>query len=138
MLKQYINEKRKQKDILLMTHIVLGYPSLEASMQLIDIMVQAGVDLMELQIPFSEPMADGPIILKANQSALESGVTVAGCIEQVSKITQKHAIPFLYMSYFNILFKYGLEPFIKRMKTDHIQGAIVLIYHLKRELNIFS
>jgi tryptophan synthase alpha chain len=125
MLKQYINEKRKQKDILLMTHIVLGYPSIEVSMQLIDIMVQAGVDLMELQIPFSEPMADGPIILKANQSALESGVTVAGCMEEVLKITKKHAIPFLYMSYFNILFKYGLEPFIKRMKTDHIKGAIV-------------
>lgn len=125
MLKEYINAKRKQKDILLMTHIVLGYPNLEASMQLIDIMVQSGVDLMELQIPFSEPMADGPIILKANQFALESGITVAGCMAQVAKITQKHPIPFLYMSYFNILYKYGLQPFIERMKTDHIKGAIV-------------
>lgn len=125
MLEKYIKEKVEKKGILLMTHIVLGYPSLEASIQLIDIMVEAGVDLMELQIPFSEPMADGPVILKANQGALEIGITVAKCMEQVAKITAKHTIPFLYMSYFNILYKYGLKSFVEKMKTDDIKGAIV-------------
>ena len=71
------SEKRMaEKDILLMTHIVLGYPSWETCLQVIEAMVEAGVDLMELQIPFSEPMADGPVILQANQKALEMGVTV--------------------------------------------------------------
>ena len=69
----YLNSKMQKKDILLMTHIVLGYPSWETCLQVIESMVEAGVDLMELQIPFSEPMADGPVILKANQKALESG-----------------------------------------------------------------
>jgi len=125
MLKQYIREKLKQKDILLMTHIVLGYPNMEASIQLIDVMVQAGVDLMELQIPFSEPIADGPVILKANQIALENNATVKGCLEKAAEITAKHSIPFLYMSYFNILYKYGLQAFIEKMGADNIQGAIV-------------
>ena len=72
----YLQKRMAEKDILLMTHIVLGYPSWETCLQVIEAMVEAGVDLMELQIPFSEPMADGPVILKANQKALENGVTV--------------------------------------------------------------
>jgi tryptophan synthase alpha chain len=69
MLEDYLREQRREKDILLMTHIVIGYPSLKASFEIVQAMVEAGVDLMELQIPFSEPIADGPVILKANQAA---------------------------------------------------------------------
>ena len=76
MLEKYIRRRLEEKDILLMTHIVLGYPSLEASFEIVEAMVDAGVDLMELQIPFSEPIADGPVILNANQLALADGTTV--------------------------------------------------------------
>ena len=71
----YLQKRRAEKDILLMTHMVLGYPSWETCFQVVEAMVDAGVDLMELQIPFSEPMADGPVILEANQKALEHGVS---------------------------------------------------------------
>src|SRR5690606_22028760 len=70
MLEQQIRRALAGKPLLIMTHIVIGYPSFEESWELARTMVQAGVDLMELQIPFSEPMADGPVILKANQEAL--------------------------------------------------------------------
>ena len=63
MLENYLHKRIKEKEILLMTHIVLGYPDFEASMDIVESMVEAGVDLMELQIPFSEPIADGPVIL---------------------------------------------------------------------------
>ncbi|MDH3345220.1 MAG: tryptophan synthase subunit alpha, partial [Desulfobacteraceae bacterium] len=59
MLESYLNNRLKQKEILLMTHIVLGYPTFEDSFKIIESMVSAGVDMMELQIPFSEPIADG-------------------------------------------------------------------------------
>ncbi len=95
MLEKYIRERLKTKDILLMTHIVIGYPSLDKSMEIVEQMVEAGVDLMELQIPFSEPMADGPVILKANQKSLESGVTVKECLEFAKKVTDRFNIPFL-------------------------------------------
>jgi len=76
MLEQYIYKRLKEKKILLMTHIVIGYPSLEDSYKIVKSMVDAGVDIMELQIPFSEPIADGPVILEANQTALQNRISV--------------------------------------------------------------
>ena len=125
MLESYIREKRRTKEILLMTHIVLGYPSFEQSMEIVEQMVGAGVDLMELQIPFSEPMADGPVILKANQSALEAGTRVADCFDFAKEVCQRFDIPFLFMTYTNILFKYGMADFVARMAETGIKGSIV-------------
>jgi tryptophan synthase alpha chain len=125
MLESHIRSRLREKKILLMTHIVIGYPSLEASFDIVRTMVEAGVDLMELQIPFSEPIADGPVILKANQKALASGVTVADCLDFGRRVADAFPIPFLYMTYYNILFKYGVARFADRMKADGMTGAIV-------------
>ena len=81
MLESYIGKRLDEKEILLMTHIVLGYPSFDHNFGMVAAMAAAGVDLMELQIPFSEPTADGPVIAHANQKALESGVTVTDCLK---------------------------------------------------------
>ncbi len=125
MLEARIRDARAKKDVLLMTHIVVGYPSFEASLQVVDAMVAAGVDLMELQIPFSEPMADGPVILAANQKALAQGSTVERCFDFAAKVTRRHGIPFLFMSYYNVLFRAGVAGFVDRMKTAGLCGAIV-------------
>lgn len=125
MLETYIREQRKKKDILLMTHIVMGYPSFEDSYEIVKQMVEAGVDLMELQIPFSEPMADGPVILKANQKALDYGSTVEKCMAFAQKVAQDFDIPFLFMSYANILYKYGMDAFAQKMADMGLKGAIV-------------
>jgi tryptophan synthase alpha chain len=125
MLEPYLAKRRKEKEILLMTHIVLGHPTFDDSMRIIEAMVKAGVDLMELQIPFSEPIADGPVILRANQMSLASGTTVKKCFEFARKVAQRFDIPFLFMSYYNILFKYGVERFGEQMVDCGIKGAIV-------------
>ncbi len=125
MLETYIRDRLSEKKILLMTHIVIGYPSLEASLQIVETMVAAGVDLMELQIPFSEPIADGPVILKANQQALAAGVTVDQCLAFGKEVAGRFAIPFLYMTYCNILFKYGIARFADHMDAAGLRGAIV-------------
>jgi len=125
MLETYITDRLNQKEILLMTHIVLGYPSLEASVKIAEAMVDAGVDLMELQIPFSEPMADGPVILNANQLALAGGATVGKCIDCARNLAGSLNIPFLFMSYYNILFKYGVQRFAAMMADGGLKGAIV-------------
>ncbi len=113
------------KDILLMTHIVLGYPSFETNKKVIAQMVANGVDLIEMQIPFSEPMADGPVIIKANQDSLLDGTRLADCLNFARQMTETHAIPFLFMTYYNILFKYGIEAFCQRAVEAGIQGFIV-------------
>ncbi len=125
MLESYIKNRHQEKKILLMTHIVIGYPSLEESYKTVERMVAAGVDLMELQIPFSEPMADGPVILKANQVALNQGTTLMDCFSFAKKASEQFDIPFLYMTYYNILFKYGVEKFAAKIKECGIQGAII-------------
>ena len=125
MLESYINNRLREKEILLMTHIVLGYPSFEASEAVVEKMVTAGVDLMELQIPFSEPMADGPVILAANQKSLAQGARVEQCLAFAEKITRKYDIPFLFMTYYNILFKFGVADFAAKMARKKIKGAIV-------------
>ncbi|MCD6224742.1 MAG: tryptophan synthase subunit alpha [Deltaproteobacteria bacterium] len=125
MLESYLRKKLQEKKILLMTHIVLGYPSFEDSFRIIETMVNAGVDLMELQIPFSEPVADGPVILHANQKALAGGVTVKRCFDLAERAAGSFDIPFLFMSYYNILFKYGVDRFTKKMSEIGLYGAIV-------------
>jgi tryptophan synthase alpha chain len=124
-IETFLQKKIAEKDILLMTHIVLGYPSWETCFQVVEGMVKAGVDLMELQIPFSEPMADGPVILKANQKALEQGVTVKDCFDFAREVAGRFDIPFFLMSYYNILFKYGIKRFAQTLRERKLEGAIV-------------
>jgi len=124
-LESYLRETLREKDILLMTHIVLGYPSFEDSFRIIETMVAAGVDLMELQVPFSEPIADGPVILHASQRALERGATAATCLGMAKRVTETFDIPFLIMSYYNIIFKYGIRRFVSAMESSALRGAII-------------
>jgi tryptophan synthase alpha chain len=125
MLESYLKNRLKEKEILLMTHIVLGYPTFEECFKIIESMVNAGVDLMELQIPFSEPIADGPVILNANQKSLSRMTTVKKCMDFAQKVTGAFDVPFLFMSYYNILFKFGVERFTEAMAQSAIKGAIV-------------
>jgi len=124
-LESYVRGKLEEKGILIMTHVVLGYPSFQDCFLIIRSMVEAGVDLVELQIPFSDPIADGPVILRANCKALEKGATVEACLDFAHGVAQAFHIPFLFMSYYNILFKYGVGPFVSAMAKRNIQGAIV-------------
>lgn len=124
-LTEYLREKKEEKGILLMTHLVLGYPSFEVNRQVIRQMVDNGVELIEMQIPFTEPMADGPMILKANQDSIEAGTRVRDCLDFAAEITATHQIPFLFMTYYNILFKYGVEEFFKKAAGLKIRGFIV-------------
>jgi tryptophan synthase alpha chain len=124
-LEGYIRKRTEERGILLMAHVVVGYPDLEKSFELVETIVSAGVDVMELQIPFSEPIADGPVILKANQSALATGVKVDACFKFANRVTEAFDIPFLFMTYYNIVFKRGEERFFAEAKAAGIRGTIV-------------
>ena len=125
MLESYIRNRLEEKDILLMTHIVMGYPSVDDSLRIIQIMVDAGVDLMEFQIPFAEPISDGPVIVRANQEALKGGVTVKDCFKFIEQVTRTFDIPFLIMSYYTIPFRFGLKRFVNNMSNCGLRGAII-------------
>jgi tryptophan synthase alpha chain len=124
-LEQTLKKQRQEKDILLMTHLVLGYPSFDVNREIIRQMVESGVDCIEMQIPFSEPMADGPVILKANQDSIAAGTTVAACLDFGREMAAGYEIPFLFMTYYNIIFKYGEGRFLDAAKGAGIQGLII-------------
>ena len=124
-LRDSITATLKQKDILLMTHIVLGYPSFEDNRRVVEQMVANGVDLIEMQIPFSEPVADGPVIIKANQDSLSAGVKVQKCLDFAKEMCEEHSIPFLFMTYYNILYKYGVGDFLAKAEQIGIKGLII-------------
>jgi len=125
LLEKNLRTRREKREILLMTHIVLGYPSFATNREVIARMVDNGVDCIEMQIPFSEPMADGPVILKANQDSLAHGTSIADCMAFGAEMTKQHDIPFLFMTYYNIIFKYGEERFFKDCQSSGIQGLII-------------
>jgi tryptophan synthase alpha chain len=109
----------------LMTHVVAGYPDLETSVRLITVMAESGADLIEIQIPFSDPLADGPTISTANQAALDNGITPEDCFRLVKNLTQVIDTPLLFMTYANIAFNMGLEHFIQRSRLCGISGLII-------------
>ncbi|MGE3278257.1 MAG: tryptophan synthase subunit alpha [Candidatus Altimarinota bacterium] len=108
-----------------MTHIVAGYPTLRESEDIALMMLESGVQFLEIQIPFSDPVADGPVIMKANQIALDNGTTPDMCFELMQRLKKKSDIPLLFMTYYNILFRYGLEEFCRRAKEVGCYGFIV-------------
>lgn len=124
-LVEQLRQARSKKEILLMTHLVLGYPSFAVNREVIRQMVKNGVDVIELQIPFSEPMADGPMIIKANQEAIAGGTRVADCLAFAAEMAAQYDIPFLFMTYYNILFKYGLKDFLRKTREIGIRGCII-------------
>ncbi|VBB47792.1 Tryptophan synthase alpha chain [uncultured Desulfatiglans sp.] len=125
MLERLLRQRLEEKDLLVMAHLVAGYPSFPEGLRLIEAMVAAGVDMVEIQIPFSEPLADGPVIAAANQKALERGATVGQCLDFAAEAAQAFDIPFLVMTYYNIPYRYGLEAFAEALRTRGLKGAIL-------------
>ncbi|HEX9804710.1 MAG TPA: tryptophan synthase subunit alpha [Candidatus Dojkabacteria bacterium] len=124
-IKLQIKKIKSEKRLGLMTHIVAGYPTLSESIKIIKSMEKVGADFVEIQIPFSDPMADGPTIMKANQVALDNGITVFDSFSLIKKISKHVTIPLIIMSYYNIVFNYGIEKFIKEAKKSGISGFII-------------
>ena len=125
-LEKDLKERLKRKPILLMTHLILGYPSFEVNREVIRHMAENGVDCIELQIPFSEPIADGPVILKAGQQSLGNGTRVEDCLrfgEEMAKAWPQ--VHFLFMSYYNTLYQYGERAFLERCRDIGFCGNII-------------
>ncbi len=109
----------------LMTHIIAGYPSMKECEHIAITMSEADVQFIEIQIPFSDPIADGSTIMKACEESLENGTKVEDCFQLMKRLKKKTTTPLLFMSYFNIIHKYGVENFIKRCGELGVYGLII-------------
>ncbi|MEW6448114.1 MAG: tryptophan synthase subunit alpha [Bacillota bacterium] len=109
----------------LITYLMAGDPDLGRTEELIALMAGAGADIIEIGIPFSDPLADGPIIQAAANRALSNGVTVRGILEAVGRMRKKVNLPLVLMTYYNPVLQYGLENFCCSAAENGVDGLIV-------------
>src|SRR6266511_2303833 len=109
-----------------MPYFPLGYPDLDTSIDVIEALAKNGADLIEVGLSFSDPLADGPVIQKATQVALEKGITIKKSLEAVKELRQRGVeIPLVLMGYYNPMLAYGLEKFVCDAVDAGADGFII-------------
>jgi tryptophan synthase alpha chain len=109
----------------LIPYLMAGYPSLDDTKRYVVELEEAGADIIELGIPFTDPLADGPTIQRASEEALKGGVTLRKVLFIVKKIREQSKIPIVLMTYYNPVFKYGIETFVSDAVSAGVQGVII-------------
>src|SRR5437660_3412772 len=109
----------------LIPYLTVGYPSLDVTRQLVPVLARQGADLIELGVPFSDPLADGATVQRASHAALVQGVTLADCLDVAAEVRHAHEVPLILMSYYNPIFKYGLRKFVTGCLSCGVDGLII-------------
>jgi len=120
-----INQKLQEDHKLLSIYFTAGYPDTEDTEKIIIDLEKSGVDFIEIGLPFSDPLADGPTIQESSTKALKKGMTTSKLFDQLKNIRQKVEIPLIIMGYFNPILQYGVEDFCKKCQETGIDGLII-------------
>jgi len=121
-IKQTIQDKGKN---ILNVYFTAGHPTLDSTEVIIKALAENGVDLIELGMPYSDPLADGPTIQKSSEIALKNGQTISNIFQNVKNIRETHDIPIILMGYFNQMLQYGAEKFLADAHLSGIHGLII-------------
>ena len=137
-LNKLIAGKNASGEKLLSIYVTAGFPEKDATVDIILSLADSGVDFIELGMPFSDPIADGPVIQAASQKALENGVSIKEVFEAVEVVRRKTDIPILLMGYLNPVMQYGLEDFFKRAAEVKVDGFILPDWPLEESIEYFD
>ncbi|MDO9260721.1 MAG: tryptophan synthase subunit alpha [Flavobacteriaceae bacterium] len=137
---QQLFSKKNQK--ILSIYFTAGYPTLNDTLTIIQNLADAGVDLIEIGFPFSDPLADGPVIQQSSQKAIENGMTLKLLFEQLKNIRLQTEIPIILMGYFNPVLQFGVEKFVEKCTEVGIDGIIIpdlpVVYYEAHFKNLFQ
>jgi tryptophan synthase alpha chain len=120
-----INKKLKEDKKLLSIYFTAGFPNLNDTVTIIQNLENSGVDMIEIGLPFSDPLADGPVIQASSTQALKNGMTSEVLFDQLKNIRSSVSIPLIIMGYFNPILQYGVEAFCKKCQETGIDGLII-------------
>ena len=120
-----INQKLSENKNLLSIYFTAGYPNLDDTITIIQDLEKNGVDMIEIGLPFSDPLADGPTIQESSTKALKNGMTTELLFNQLKDIRKSVSIPLIIMGYFNPMLQYGVEAFCKKCEEIGIDGLII-------------
>jgi tryptophan synthase alpha chain len=122
---QAFQKAKQQKSAALIGYITAGDPTLEATVKIASALIRGGVDILELGLPFSDPIADGPTIQAASLRALNAGTTPMRVLEIARQIKEQHDVPVVIMTYYNPVFKAGVDNFIGLAQSHGVDGFII-------------
>ncbi|WP_299103435.1 tryptophan synthase subunit alpha [uncultured Winogradskyella sp.] len=120
-----INQKLEEDKKLLSIYFTAGYPNINDTVTVIENLEKSGVDMIEIGLPFSDPLADGPTIQASSTKALHNGMTSEHLFEQLKDVRKTVSIPLIIMGYFNPMLQYGVEEFCKKCQEVGIDGLII-------------
>jgi len=121
-IEQVFTDKNRKA---LIPYVTVGYPSIEATLEIVPSLAECGADIIELGIPFSDPLADGPTIQQSSYEALQQGVTPEVCLEVAGKLRQRVDIPLVFMGYYNPVLHYGMGLFCAKCEEVGVDGFII-------------
>ena len=113
------------KHTALIPYITVGYPTVETTLKVVPLFASTGCDIIELGIPFSDPLADGATIQRASYEALRQGITPGVCFELAQELRRQVEIPLVFMTYYNPVLKFGLEQFCSKCAEVGVDGLII-------------
>ena len=137
-VQQYLESLTKKGEKALVPFTVAGYPSVDESVRLGLDILEAGGDVLELGLPYSDPMADGPVIETASHQAVNNGVRTKDVLKIVEGIKKKTSKPLVLLSYYNPILKYGLRPFIQDFVNAGLSGLVIPDLPLEEREEIYS
>ena len=120
-----INQKLQENKKILSIYFSAGYPNLNDTAKIIQELEKSGVNMIEIGLPFSDPLADGPIIQESSTAAIQNGITTKLLFEQLSDLRKSVKIPLIIMGYFNPILQFGVEDFCKKCQEIGIDGLII-------------
>src|SRR6266568_7654802 len=109
----------------LIPYLMSGYPNANQSVELVLAAAQGGADIIELGMPFSDPLADGATVQHAGHIALEGGMTINGCMQVASQVAAQCSVPLILMGYYNPILSYGIERFCEQARASGVCGMII-------------
>jgi tryptophan synthase alpha chain len=124
-IERVFEDLRKNNKKAFIPFITCGFPSLDGFFKLFETLDKNGADIIEIGIPFSDPLADGPVIQTTSKIALENGINTDIFLESIIKIRKSSDTPVAVMTYFNTIYHYGLERFLKKAESTGINGLII-------------
>ena len=137
-----IDKKLREEGKLLSIYFTAGFPNLDDTADIIIKLQESGVDMIEIGLPFSDPLADGPTIQESSMSAINNGMNTDILFNQLKDIRDRVSIPLIIMGYFNPILQYGVEKFCKKCNEIGIDGLIIpdlpIDYYLENYKSIFE
>lgn len=124
-IEEKLKQLKERKEKAFITYMTAGLPDMEGSLEILKAQERGGVDIAEIGVPFSDPIADGPVIQEASYQSILNGTNLSGVFEMVEKFRKESSLPIVFMLYYNTVYHYGMKNFVEKCIETGVDGVII-------------